>query len=131
MLLARSNALPPSHSIGARSGTDRERASDRDHTGIEIETNNLAGRTDTLGGGAGYKTSTAGDIQHAFAHCDARRMYKQWRPWRQDVTGDVAVVSLGRLSTEVPCFVLLHLKIRFFVWARSRRASRSVNRPVN
>jgi hypothetical protein len=85
-----------------RSPRRRQRPRDADHAGVEIDSDDVPGRTDPLGGDARHHAGAACHVEHALARREPRGVDQQRRPPPEDVARHIAFVELGRVADELP-----------------------------
>ena len=81
---------------------------DPDHSGIQIESNNTSGGTDTLRRNSSNDARPASDVQHALTNSHMSGIDEGRCPRTEDVPGDITLIQFGRLRGQVPLLVPAH-----------------------
>ena len=86
----RRSATPCRQVTGSETGRDRQ------HAVVAVETDDLAGGTDTSGGGPGHHAGAAADIEHGVAGRDPAGVEDRFGPLPEQGGDEELLVDLGR-----------------------------------
>ena len=76
-------------------------AGNGEHRVVQVHAHGTAGRSDSVGGGAGDDPGSEGDVEHAGARCHAGSLAQHRRPLGEEGRDKCRLVELGGLASDL------------------------------